>query len=171
MGNVPGEQKITHRVGDVYFGESLIGFPPIPEIYRRFIPENYEDLITDKERTINFISIGSPFRWQFKSNSHLGIITNFVIENRGEEFVLADLKDKFEFSNLSSHLCTLVFRFERESVFYELTKSESKPIVYSLVETTPREYDLERIAKLDIELGLVEDKDTGLKESYDSSML
>jgi len=168
---IPGNQEITHRIGDVYFGKSIQDFPYLPKIYRRLIPKNYNELITEEERTVNFLCIGNPFWAQYDINSLYGKLTIHFLNNIDKRYGLAQLKDATGNRELSDAMRSVRDNFNGNSKYFQLSTKSRKPVEYSLEKSKSFEVHLRELERLDIELGIDKNMYCAKRESLDSSML
>jgi len=164
-----GKVTITRREGDIYFGRVLLNLPPLPRVYLRFMPVDYESQIPDEERTVEFLSIGGPFdRNYLRLDGNLGRVLEFLLSNIGRPFEKKDLEDALSVGELYSALPDLSCRIESKSRCFRLSKeTEERRAIYTLDQVeSSREY-LERLEELDRELGINKIP----KDSLDSAKL
>lgn len=151
---IPGEAKITFRMGDVYFGKVLQKLPNLPQIYRRLLPENYENLITDDERTVEFLCIGTPKNKGIKEDSLTGKLAIFFIDNKGEEFNIDQLDEFLKTEDMADTATNLSYNFKSSQCFNLSITKKGIRAIYSLEELEPSKEYLDQLKKIDKELGI-----------------
>ena len=164
-----GKVTITHRQGDVYFGSVFMDLPPIPKIYRRFFPEDYEAQIPDEERRKEFLSIGGPRKTDMlRLDKSPGRVAKLLLDNIGVPLRTREIKEKIPQGELGQTLGGLEFKFNKHSRCFNLSKEmRGREALYTLTRTDPSQDYLKRLEELDNELGI----DSAPKDSLDSAML
>jgi hypothetical protein len=173
---IEGTQTLIKRMGDIYLGKSIIELPPIPSVYRKFIPEDYATRITKEERTTEFYVIGDPNitkRAVIKSDSNTGKVLGFLLGQINQEF----LESKIEETGLSRSLYSILREARdafnlRELKCFELGNVRRKTWKFSTL-NPPKGY-VESLRAMDESFGLsTEDSMWGIspRDSLDSALL
>ena len=165
------EATITHRIGDIYFSKILEDLPSCPRVYRKFLPKDYEALITDEERTVNFICVGSPYGRGDKDNTDKSKLMMLLLKNIGKSLNMKNLKEGIGKSVISNPLRELMYDINTNSKCFNLSRSNRSPRTYTLEELELDEDEISDLKQLDIRLEIGDDPDKGLRQSLDSSML
>jgi hypothetical protein len=152
-----GEQIITHRQGDIYFGRIIMDLPFVPIIYRKYLEKDYESKITLEERTFEFLCVGNPKNKKRRLDLNKGIVMKLFLDNLEKEFNRGDI----ERSLGKDDLTTTLWRFEdfKDSQCFELIcgkkKNGHKPFsTYTLISIEPTRKYLEKLERWDVEFGL-----------------
>ena len=163
--HISGEERVTQRQGDVYFGYVLRPLPKIDPIYQRFIPEDYESRIPEEERIEEFLSIGNPDSFgHITLSGKKGRIMQFLLRHVGQTFSKKDISEGIGVEVGDAILGLNGFR---NSQCFEIVKtSNNGKSHYTLEEKEPSPEHLRELEKLDVKFGLALPRD-----SLDSSML